>query len=163
MKRLKGFSVMILFSVALFFISNVYSHNNSAPNFECIVCHEGEILPDIVRIQGIPKSYIPGKEYTLTVTVTSDLKTEGDVSGGFAVEVSMGKLIVIDKKNTQLSNSILTHTQEGSKHRKWTFGWKAPDKKTEISISVMALAANGDYSPAGDQVGAMTYNILPAK
>jgi len=140
-------------------ISTVHSFNNSAPNFECLTCHVGQMAADMVEIRGLPKNYVPGKTYRLTIVVTSNMKSMGEVQGGFALEASAGELIVQDKKNTQLSNNILTHTQEGSHHRTWTFGWKAPTDKKDVHITVMALAANGDFSPVGDITGANSYTI----
>lgn len=159
MKRVIVFLILILFGMAGLYVSTGYGHRNSAPNLECISCHEGEMVQDMVKIQGLPKSYVPGKTYNLTVIVTSDIQSMSESAGGFAVEASAGKLVVKDKKNTQMSNGILTHTQEGSESRKWTFGWKAPSQKTDVSITVMAVAANGDYSPFGDKVGANSYTL----
>jgi len=159
MKRIMIFLILILCGMAGLYVSAGYGHKNSAPNLECISCHEGEMVQNMVRIQGLPKTYVPGKIYNLTVVVTSDLESMSECKGGFAVEASAGKLIVKDKKNTQLSNGILTHTQEGSELRKWNFSWKAPSEKTDANITVMAVAANGDYSPFGDKVGADSYTI----
>ncbi len=163
MKRIIFFLVLILFGMSGFYISKGYGHKNSAPNLDCISCHEGEMVQNMVKVQGMPKSYVPGKTYNLTVIVTSDLESMSESKGGFALEASAGELIVRDKKNTQLSNGILTHTQEGSELRKWTFKWKAPSEKIDASITVMALAANGDYSSVGDRVGADSYTIKSAK
>lgn len=153
----------MLMAATVIFAPTVFSHNNSAPNFDCIGCHEGEMVTDLVEIRGLPKSYVPGKKYELTVAINSKEKSLGDVAGGFAVEAKGGELIVKDKKHTQLSEGILTHTQEGSALRKWTFIWKAPAEKIGADMSVMAVAANGDYSSAGDKVGAAGYSILPPK
>lgn len=161
MKKIIMFLVLI--GISGLYISTGYGHRNSAPNLECISCHEGEMVQDMVKIQGLPKSYVPGKKYNLTVIITSDLESMSECKGGFAVEASAGKLMVKDKKHTQLSNGILTHTQEGSGLRKWTFWWKAPSEKTDASITVMAIAANGDYSPSGDKVGANSYTVKSTK
>ena len=163
MKKNIFFLVLISFVVAGLCVSIGYGHRNSAPNLECISCHEGEMVQDMVKVQGLPKSYVPNKTYNLTVIITSDIESMSECKGGFAVEASAGKLIVKDKKNTQLSNGILTHTQEGSELRKWNFSWKAPSEKMGANITVMAVAANGDYSSAGDKVGANSYTIKPAK
>jgi hypothetical protein len=116
---------------------------------------------DLVKVDGLPKKYVPGKTYKLTITVNSTMKSEGDVAGGFAAEASAGTLVVVDKKNTQLSDGLLTHTQEGSALRKWTIGWKAPSRKEEVTLSIMAMAANGDFSPNGDIVGAEIVTLKP--
>jgi len=161
----KSLIPMIVFSLLMIGIisSPSYSHNNSAPNMECINCHQGEMVPDMVTIEGIPKAFVPGKVYTFAAKVTSSMKSEGDVAGGFAVEVSGGELIVSDKKHTQISDGLLTHTQEGSAFRKWTFKWKAPAKREDVNVNIMAVAANGDFSAIADHVGANSYTIKPAK
>lgn len=140
------------------------SHNNSAPNFECIGCHQGEGSAE-VKIDGLPKNYVPGKTYKMTLTIESDNQSFGDVAGGFALIASAGELKVVDKKDTQLSEGIMTHTQEGSAFREWTFGWKAPSEKIEtgVDLTIMAVAANGDFSPVGDVVGTDGFSIMPGK
>ncbi|MBI5051030.1 MAG: hypothetical protein HZC11_09240 [Nitrospirae bacterium] len=154
--------LVIAFGITAFVVSTGNSSNNSAPNFECIQCHEGSGSAEI-GIKGLPKKYIPNKTYKMTLSVVSDMQSSGDNAGGFAIEASAGELKAIDKKNTQASDGILTHTKEGSALRKWTFGWKAPAQKIPVDITVMAVAANGDFSTAGDMVGADGYSIMPGK
>jgi hypothetical protein len=161
MKKLLLYSICALAVCGGLFAANGYSHNNSAPNFECVGCHQGDMAADLVKVDGLPKKYVPGKTYKLTITVNSTMKSEGDVAGGFAAEASGGTLVVVDKKNTQLSDGLLTHTQEGSVLRKWTIGWKAPSRKEEVTLSIMAMAANGDFSPNGDVVGAEIVTLKP--
>lgn len=164
--KLKKTLILLIFVflfVSFFAVGISYGHKNSAPNLECLSCHEGEMVQDMVKIEGVPKNYVPGKTYSLKVVVVSDLESISESKGGFAVEASAGKLKVKDKKNTQLSNGIITHTQEGSELRKWSFEWTAPKEKSDVNITVMAVAANGDYSPAGDKVGAAVCSIKPAK
>lgn len=160
MKKLIILVFILLFSGL--FISYSYGHRNSSPNMECLNCHEGEMVSELVKIEGIPSSYVPGKTYTMTVVVNTDMESISESKGGFSLEASAGKLLVKDKKNTQLINGFLTHTQEGNELRKWTFQWRAPSEKTEVVITVMAVATNGDYSPTGDKVGAMSYSIKPS-
>jgi len=154
--------LVIAFGITAFVVSTGNSSNNSAPNFECILCHEGAGSSEI-NVEGLPKKYTPGKTYKMILMVKGDVESLGDVAGGFAIEASAGELINIDKKNTQLSEGILTHTKEGSGLREWTFGWKAPSEKAEVTLSVMAVAANGDFSVIGDLVGADGYTIMPGK
>ncbi len=163
MKRITIFLVLILSGVLCFLVSTSYSSRNSAPTLECINCHEGEMVQDMVKIQGLPENYIPGKTYGLKIVIKSTLESMSESKGGFALEVSGGELIVKDKKNTQLSNGILTHTQEGSKLREWTFKWKAPSEKVDVNFTLMAVSANGDYSPSGDKTGAASYLVKPGK
>lgn len=166
MKKLKKLILLILapFVLVGMVVSMGHSFHNSAPNFECFACHQaiGEHETKL-NIKGMPKAYKPGKTYELTLTVDSTLKSIGEVQGGFAVGVNAGELIVRDNMGTQLSNSILTHTVEGSEKRVWQFGWKAPRQKTDIEIMVMAVAADGDFSPVGDATAAMVFTIKPRK
>lgn len=162
MRKALLFAVLVLAAAGIG-VSAGHGYNNSAPTFECITCHVGDMAPDMVRIEGIPKAYAPGRVYQLTVVVAGGQQSLGEVAGGFAVVASAGELIVRDERNTQISEAIVTHTQQGSRLRKWAFAWKAPAQKTTAAISVMAMAANGDFSPAGDQVGSTVYTIKPAQ
>lgn len=138
-------------------------HNNSAPNLECTACHQGDLSSE-VKLEGLPKNgFVPGTQYTLTVKVNYSEPPQGDVAGGFALQASGGKLTVKDKKNTQLSEDFITHTQEGSALRTWSFTWSAPKAKDEVTFTVMGLAANGDFSSVGDAVGADSFTVKPAK
>ncbi|MBF0328835.1 MAG: hypothetical protein HQL10_06730 [Nitrospirae bacterium] len=159
MKKLSVLGALTLFFISFLYAATAQSHNNSAPNMECLSCHDGDIQAGMVSIQGIPKNYKPGKVYTMSVVVKSNLESLGEIKGGFALEADKGTLVVKDKKNTQLIDGFLTHTQEGSHFRKWTFSWKAPEDKSDASISLMAVASNGDYSSQGDHVGTGSYTI----
>ena len=152
--------LVVILGLTFLVMSVGNSHNNSAPNFDCISCHEGGSGNAEVKIDGIPKKYTPGQTYKMTLTITSDMQSLGENAGGFAIEASAGELIDTDKKNTQISDGILTHTQNGSALRKWTFGWKAPAQKTGADITVMAVAVNGDFSPAGDLIATEGYTIM---
>ena len=153
--------LIVLFSITLLFSSIGFTSNNSAPNFECYTCHTGASAPAAIKVTGVPKQYEPGKTYKLTVSVDCKTKSMSEVQGGFSVQASAGELIVSDKKNTQLSDSYLTHTLEGSERRSWAFEWKAPQEKVDVELKVMAIAANGDYSPFGDAITADGFTIQP--
>lgn len=150
-------------SFVLLIASMGLSHNNSAPNLECALCHQGDFIPEIVALEGLPEKFTPGEIYKLSLLVKSDLKSYGDVLGGFAIEASAGELIVTDEKNTQLIDGFLTHTLAGSESRVWKFAWKAPSKNVEVTFIAMAVAANGDFSSIGDIIGAGSYVLKPGK
>lgn len=152
-------SIMIILMVTI-----VSGYNNSAPNFDCIQCHQpiGEYSSKVI-LKGLPKNYEPGKVYKLELSVVSSLKSLGEVQGGFAAEVTAGELIVNDKIKTQLSNGILTHTQKGTHFRKWTFAWKAPMTKKDAELKVMVVASNGDFSPVDDDTVADVFITKPKK
>lgn len=155
--------LLLSFAIGLVIVNQSISHTNSAPTLDCVQCHSGDFASDVVKIEGLPKSYKPSQTYRLTVVVKSNLKSQSDVKGGFALTASKGTLIITDNKNTQLLDGFVTHTIEGIKLSKWSFSWKAPAEPAEVTFTVMALAANGDFSSAGDQVGATTYTIKSSK
>jgi len=161
MKKTLLFLIVILCGITVIYVSTGSGHRNSAPTFDCMACHVGEFVPDMVKIEGLPKTYIPGRAYKVTVTIVSDLESMSESRGGFAIEATAGELIDRDRKHTQLSNGILTHTPEGSELRKWTFSWRAPRERADANIIVMAVAANGDYSAVGDEVGVASQTIKP--
>lgn len=139
------------------------SSTNSAPDGECFVCHTNTAASPETKLTGIPKDFEPGKTYNITLSVISRLKSISEIKGGFSVSASTGELVVTDQKNTQKSNSFITHTIEGAQNRTWKFAWKAPKEKIPAEIKVMAIASNGDYSPSGDAITAELVTIKPSK
>lgn len=163
LRRIVIISVAIISIICFLGSQRAFGHRNSAPIMECFICHKGEIIQDMVKIEGVPSSYVPGKKYTMTVVIRADHESMSESKGGFNLEASAGRLIVKDEKNTQLINGYLTHTQEGNGSRKWVFQWLAPSEKVDVNLVVMAVAANGDYSPAGDKLGVVSYTIKPSR
>ncbi|MCX8027844.1 MAG: hypothetical protein N3A62_08345 [Thermodesulfovibrionales bacterium] len=152
--------LLLVVSIMLFYyLPDVLSHSNSAPVIDCMTCHQGELKPDIVSISGLPQTFIPNKVYNLTIQINSELIAQGEAQGGFALEATNGKIIISDNKNTQIINGVLTHTLQGSQKRRWNFKWQAPNDKVDANITVMVVASNGDYSSAGDEIGAQSYTI----
>ncbi len=148
-----------LVTILLLVVSFSYGHNNSSPNGECYACHSGGTAPAYVNLKGLPDKYIPGGIYNITLTVDSDNQSFGEVQGGFSIVTKGGELGVTDKENTLFSYPYLTHTKEGSNMRQWNFIWRAPGQEMTAEIQVMAVAANGDFSPAGDSVSARVIEI----
>jgi hypothetical protein len=128
------------------------AYQNGAPTLKCYTCHTptGDHASTL-KVKGIPKEYKPGKTYRMSVAVKSDIRSLGDVKGGFVMRASAGELIASDPVNTQMSNGLLTHTIEGSALRAWKLTWKAPHDG-DVEFTVMATAANGDFAPIGDAV-----------
>jgi len=162
MKRNIILCLSVVFGLTFFYVQNSLSHSNSAPVIDCMSCHQGDLKTDLVIVTGIPKAYKPGNSYKLKITVKSEVKAQGESQGGFALEASAGKLIVSDKKNTQISGSVLTHTLIGSQKRSWEFTWQAPKTGEDVTLTVMAVASNGDHSSFGEEVGAQSYTIKAA-
>lgn len=150
-KRIAGLVGGWLLGNLLFYPSDLTAHRNSAMNLECGNCHiEGKATKVIIK--GFPSQFQPGRSYTITVEVQSKVLSVSESKGGFAAQVVGGTLKIKDDKNTQLLHGYLTHTQEGNTKRKWVFEWVAPQDAEEAVLTVMGVAANGDYSPYGDGV-----------
>ncbi len=157
----------ILCVVGLFILSfsnqEVRSHSNGAPSLECDECHSGGEDKEVkILLSGLPTDYAPNKSYEIKIRIESDLVSEGEYQGGFALTVSDGKIVVIDRRNTQISEGYLTHTMDGSRLREWKFKWIAPSSG-EVEFSIMGVAANGDYSPSGDAIGVETVKVKPIR
>jgi hypothetical protein len=154
-------SFLIVLSVVFFVASFAYAHRNSSPNSECYSCHSGANVPAFITVKGLPDKYVPGGIYNVTVTVKSENASISEVQGGFSVKTDGGELGVTDMKNTQFSYPYLTHTVEGAASRSWSFAWRAPSQQMTAEIHIMAVAANGDYSPAGDAATGAVFTIEP--
>jgi hypothetical protein len=153
---------LLFITLVIFLAASIsYAHYNSAPNDYCQRCHQGGSAPAYIKVEGVPDSYVPGKKYKITVRVVSDNKSFGDLKGGFSVMAQDGKLIATDTYHTQISNGFLTHTIEGSALREWTFIWQAPKEKKRTKLFIKGVAANGDFSPAGDSMGATIIRLSP--
>ncbi|ADH86586.1 conserved hypothetical protein [Desulfurivibrio alkaliphilus AHT 2] len=163
---------MVAMGVALQAPPPAHGFANSAPSFQCMSCHPGPMQPEMVKLRNLPENYRPGQTYTFTLELDSALESLGEQQGGFAIQASAGELVAKDQAHTQLIDGILTHTLEGSHRRSWSFSWQAPGEATawwqfwqrpepgpDVSITVMAVAANGDYSAIGDEIGAAGFTL----
>jgi len=157
--------IICIYIISFFEVGRVRAHSGGAPGFDCMDCHSGAEDKNIeINLIGVPKNYIPGKEYLINLEIKSDNESIGENQGGFAVNVSDGRLLVVDKMNTQILEGYLTHTKEGSRYRSWKFRWKAPSRVVdEVILSVMGVASNGDFSSNMDAVGTERIKILPVK
>jgi hypothetical protein len=136
-----------------------HGSTNSAPAAECQSCHTETPEQVEVRVEGLGATWEPRKTYDVAVTVQSPLASQGEVQGGLSVNVSAGELVVTDDVATQRSEAFLTHTQEGSKRRTWTFRWQAPPDGIAVELRVSGMAANGDFTPLGDATAAAVFTI----
>jgi hypothetical protein len=132
-----------------------------APMTMCMDCH-GMPKGAKIRVEKLPRAYEPGSIYEISLQVVSRVKSESDTQGGFAVTASDGELIVSDQKMTQKSGEYITHTAEGTLLRSWTFKWKAPPEKKNVTLTISAVAANGDFAPANDAFSRREF-IIPCR
>jgi hypothetical protein len=160
------YGIWIIVGMALFFLCSILgsqsgaNSTSGAPMTMCMDCH-GMPKGAEIRVENLPSSFQPGATYEMTVKVSSAVRSEGDVQGGFAVSASAGELVVTDPDNTMKSNGYITHTAEGSLHRSWKFKWKAPVEKKKVTLNVSVIAANGDFAPANDAFARREFVISP--
>jgi hypothetical protein len=156
--------------VAMILAATVFAMSNGAPTLSCTQCHMGaDKNPAQFEIVGLPKTYVPGKAYKITIKVTKGPDCAGGVAcGGLAVSASAGELKVVDPKDTftttdmMTGKSIITHTKQGSLKREWTFEWVAPKTPAPVTFKISVLATNGDGSPMGDAFDSKTVVLQPA-
>lgn len=135
----------------------------------CATCHIGSDLNAYggrVRLEGLPDTYEPGREYVLTV----DLAAEETTVAGFELAArfaegsrrgeNAGELQPVDGR-TAASDSLgvryLHQTPEGSQTRdsggsSWSVAWSAPASGGPVALHLAANSGNGDNSPLGDLV-----------
>jgi hypothetical protein len=138
----------------------------------CQACHfEAEVNqpPGAVVLAGVPRRYVSGEAYPLTVTLTRP----GVAVGGFMLTARLagsgaqaGVLSVAADEGPRVSISTdpesgvqYAHQRaDGSSHvtadtMQWTVLWSAPDLDGGgVLLHVSALAADGDDSASGDHV-----------
>ncbi len=137
------------FAVILGFTLDAYSSPDGVSGESQSGCDCHEDFPSAgtsVVINGLPAAYDPGKNYSLTVVVSSD--TVPGNYGGFDLAVSAGTLVVTDSVNTKIKSGDLTHTEAGHGQRSWSFNWTAPQEGS-VQFNVAGLAANG-FGSDGD-------------
>ncbi|HWG91651.1 MAG TPA: choice-of-anchor V domain-containing protein [Candidatus Thermoplasmatota archaeon] len=116
------------------------------------VCHGAMSAQASVNVTGFPAAYVPGSNYTLTVTVTGPAALPvGLNQGGFSLDLeaengSAGLLDPIGGTTVQIVDGVrATHTGDGNGQREWTLGWTAPAAGAgTVTAYLSANAVNGD-------------------
>lgn len=103
------------------------------------------------KLEGLPVSYEPGKDYGLTVHIEGappGLPT-AKALGGFAAEASNGTFWAPDA-NEQANGTHATHTSQGSGQHGWGLIWTAPPAgagEVTFYLSANAVDGNGAADP----------------
>lgn len=142
----------------------------------CQVCHADASVvvgAEGLWIESLPRNYLPGETYRLTVNLTR----KGMGRGGFQVSAryaegksagsQAGTLVPSDSTTSVsiLANravQYLSHTMSGARltapdTSTWTFDWRAPanapnGRHGEVIFNVAANASNNDQSEFGDKI-----------
>ena len=142
----------------------------------CQVCHADAnvvVGAEGLWIESLPRNYMPGETYRLTVSLTR----QGMGRGGFQVSAryaegkvagkQAGDLVPQDSTTfvsilTNRAVQYLSHTLRGARltapdTSTWTFMWRAPvdppkGRAGEVIFNVAANASNNDQSEFGDKI-----------
>ena len=119
-----------------------------------------------LRIEGVPPTYTPGRQYALTVSLARPGLTHGgfELASRFAEGQLAGRqagVLSAPDARTRIIHSIdrtvqyAQHTRVGAEgavgEARWRVEWTAPDRgHGDVTFHVAANASNGDESPLGD-------------
>ncbi len=141
----------------------------------CTLCHSGNPLnaaTGAVRILNVPKPYLPGGVYTLTVELSSD-RTAGPPGRKWGFEITAvradngqgtGTFAVVDPDTRVVtgasvwaSRTYVEHISTGTRTGQvspvqWQLQWTAPDQPAPYQVYFFAAgnAANGNGFTTGD-------------
>ncbi|HKW02717.1 MAG TPA: choice-of-anchor V domain-containing protein [Vicinamibacterales bacterium] len=138
----------------------------------CAKCHYDHPLNargGSLLIEGVPATYVPGREYRITIAVShpeakragfelsvrvADGLDKGQQAGMLRGPDALTQIVFVPGRTVQ----YLQHTKAGSdlngRHeRRWTIYWTAPPSSAgRVIFNVAANAANDDASALGDYV-----------
>jgi uncharacterized protein (TIGR03437 family) len=147
----------------------------------CNICHQSFPLnsgPGVLTISGLPATYMPNQEITVTVTLAQADRGRY----GFQAQVldnqglKAGELVVTDMARTQLMDGVgnfvgrqyIEHTlpgvsPNGTNQNSWSFTWKAPAQSVgRVTFYVAGNAANNSNTNLGDYIYTTSQSLQPA-
>lgn len=156
-----------LFAGAAYVEGPPAAHTGGFGEPTCQECHFGADLNapgGVLRLEGLPTTYLPDQSYPLTIT----MHKPGIAAGGFQLSARFedgtqaGVVQSIDI-TTQISrsatdiqyiyHSYLGTTPTASDTVHWEILWQAPpDTSRTVLFHVVANAGNGDNSPFDDYI-----------
>jgi uncharacterized protein (TIGR03437 family) len=144
-------------------------------------CHASFQLnsgPGTLSITGLPATYSPNQEITVTVTLNqASRQLYGfEVTALDSQNQRAGELSVTEPSRTlritgtgsgglreYITHSIGGTSPNGTNQNSWTFKWKAPAQSVgQVTFYVAGNAANGNGSSSGDYIYTKTASIQPA-
>lgn len=186
------------FFVAVLIVANSYknpqstgapaSHTGAPDEQTCSKssCHDDNTINDgaseliILFDNGLTSSYVPGKKYSVTVSISNNLfnrfgfevvclKNNDDKNTGIITITDSSRTQVIKNYNEFTDRNYITYTYYGttpfsSGIGKWSFDWTAPaDDEGPVTFYVAAVTANDDGTDNGDYVYTNSVTISPLK
>jgi uncharacterized protein (TIGR03437 family) len=147
----------------------------------CTLCHGSYPLnsgPGIVTISGLPASYAPGQEVTVTITITQAERARYGFEATAVDDrgIRAGDFIVTDPVRTRTTDGVGVHngrqyiqhitagTQPtGTNQGSWSFIWRAPARNVgRVTFYVAGNAANGNGGTGLDYIYNISQSIQPA-
>ena len=114
----------------------------------CDGCHGGAETPSMLTVTGMPSgTYVPGQQYTLTITITDTNGATGE--NAFDLLATAGSLTTTDS-NAEINTPTTGYAAEASandlvtpmKATSWTVVWTAP-LSGNAAIDVWAVMGDG--------------------
>jgi hypothetical protein len=116
----------------------------------------------LILLEDLPQRFESNMTLNLTLSLESSIPmTEGQHNGGFRLEyIGEGSVEPLDLTLTQELDGYLTHTENGSFLREWTFEWTTPmDNSTVVEFRIYGNAVNGNNEPTGDGWSELTVKV----
>src|SRR5262245_52758469 len=146
----------------------------------CVQCHTSFALnsgPGILTISGLPATYTPNQEVTVTITLNQSSRVLYGFEATFLDDQGQkaGNITATDTSRTQIVNGsgnfagrqYIEHTSagttpNGTDQNSWTFKWTAPAQSVgRVTIYVAGNAANGNGSNQGDFIYTKNASMQP--
>lgn len=141
-----------------------------------VLCHSSFPLNSgtgSLTVTGIDTDYIPGNNYTMTVTLAdpvaqrwgfelTSLDPANNFAGGLA---SINGLTQVSIDPLVLDRTYVKHTSAGTSlgttgSNAWQFDWTAPAEGTgEVTFYVAGNAANGNFFNTGDRIYTRSFSF----
>ncbi|HKQ76046.1 MAG TPA: choice-of-anchor V domain-containing protein [Blastocatellia bacterium] len=174
-------SLGILFTIYSFYGSSVRAFSSGPPpgntgapgEATCTSCHfQGAPGGGSVSISGLPATYSPNQEITLTVTVSQPNRqrygfslTALDSSNNRAGDLltnNDNRTLVQSVGRQYISHTFSSVDPTGPGLGSWTFKWKAPAQTVgRVTFYVAGNAANGDFQQTGDTIYTSSRSVEP--
>jgi hypothetical protein len=111
-------------------------------------------------------TYIPGKKYTVVVSVANNFYTAAASRAGFDF-ITVGGAFSAAPSGTMGMGPEIHHTTPKTMattgRAEWTFDWTAPAAGTgNVSMAIAGNATNGNNTSSGDAFGTTTRNLAEA-
>lgn len=118
----------------------------------CGRCHGGtaSITGMTIRVQ--PSARVLNGGQTISIKVDAENPRVPSNTGGFAADISSGKLVASSTTRTRGDGLAITHRND--RYRSWTFNYKAPTTPGLVEFYYVGMASDGDgRGDPGDKYG----------